>query len=171
MTTSRREFIKTAGLAAGVAIAPAALPGWIRDVEAAEAVAAEAVNKNALADIALNTARKLGVSYADIRINRYRNESISTREKQVQNVSRSQNFGFGVRVLFKGTWGFASSREVTPAEIARVTRQAVDIARANSVYQRRRVTLARIPKVEATWRSSFKRIRLKFPSMTRLASC
>ena len=51
MTTSRREFIKTAGLAAGVAIAPAALPGWIRDVEAAEAVAAEAVNKNALADM------------------------------------------------------------------------------------------------------------------------
>lgn len=168
MTTSRRQFIKTAGLAAGVVIAPSALPSWIRDVEAAEAAAAEAVNKNALADIALDKARKLGVSYADIRINRYRNESISTREKQVQNVSRSQNFGFGVRVLFKGTWGFASSREVTPAEVARVTRQAVDIARANSVYQRRKVTLARVPKVEANWRSSFEKDPFEVPIDTKI---
>src|SRR5919106_1588199 len=156
MKTSRRDFIKTAGLAAGVVSLPA-LPNWINQVQTADAAVAAAVDKNALADIALSTARKLGVTYADIRINRYRNEQISTREKQVQNVSRSQNFGFGVRVLFKGTWGFASSREVTAAEIARVTRQVVDIARANSVYQRRRVTLERIPKVEATWRSSFEK--------------
>ena len=106
MTTSRREFIKTAGLAAGVAVVPTRyLPGSVI-VEAEEAAVAEAINKNALADIALSTARKLGVSYADIRINRYRNESISTREKQVQNVSRSQNFGFGVRVLVQGHVGF-----------------------------------------------------------------
>ncbi|MDQ3472460.1 MAG: metallopeptidase TldD-related protein [Acidobacteriota bacterium] len=163
MTTSRREFIKTAGAVAGVAILPSALPAWISDVEAAEATAAESINKSALADIALNQARKLGCSYADIRIIRYRTESISTREKQVQNVSRSQNFGFGVRVLFKGTWGFASSREVTPAEIWRVTRQAVDIARANSVYQRRRVTLSRVPKVQANWRSSFEKDPFEVP--------
>ena len=37
MTTSRREFIKTAGLAAGMAVAPGALPAWIRDIEAEEA--------------------------------------------------------------------------------------------------------------------------------------
>ena len=163
MTTSRREFMKTAGTAAGVAILPRTLPVWISEVEVAEAAAAEAVDKRALADIALSTARKLGVSYADIRINRYRTESISTREKQVQNVSRSQNFGFGVRVLFKGTWGFASSREVTPAEVARITRQAVDIARANAVYQRRRITLAPVSKVEATWRSSFEKDPFEVP--------
>ena len=74
MTTSRRDFIKTAGVAAGVVALPSALPAWIGDVEAAEAAAAAAVDKNALADIALSTARKLGVTYADIRINRYRNE-------------------------------------------------------------------------------------------------
>ena len=75
----------------------------------------------------------------------------------MQNVSRSQNFGFGVRVLFKGTWGFASSREVTPAEVGRITRQAMDIARANSVYQRKRITMAPAPKVVADWRSSFEK--------------
>jgi TldD protein len=155
MTTSRRDFIKTAGVAAGAVALPSSLPAWISDVDAAEAAAADAVNKNALADIALSTARRLGVTYADIRINRYRTENIATRERQVQNVSRNQSFGFGVRVLFRGTWGFASSREVTPDEVGRITRQAVDIARANSVYQRKRVTLAPARSVAATWKSAF----------------
>jgi TldD protein len=157
MTTSRRDFIKTAGVAAGAVALPSTLPVWISDIEAAEAAAADAVNKNALADVALSTAKKLGVTYADIRINRYRTENVSTREKQVQNVSRNQSFGFGVRVLFRGTWGFASSREVTADEVRRITRQAVDIARANSVYQRKRVTLVPAPKVVANWKSAFEK--------------
>ena len=89
MKTSRRSFIKTAGVAAGVVALPS-LPKWVCEVEVAEAAAAAAIDKNSLADIALSTESKLGASYADIRINRYRNEQISTREKQVQNVSRSQ---------------------------------------------------------------------------------
>src|SRR5688500_12771144 len=150
MTTSRRDFLKTAGVAAGAVSLPA-LPAWLSSVIAAESAAAASVDKNALADIALSTARKLGVTYADIRINRYRNESISTREQQVQNVSRGQNFGFGVRVLYKGTWGFASSRRVTRDDVRRITQQAVDIARANSVYQRKRISLVPVDKVVAEW--------------------
>ena len=156
MTTSRRDFLKTAGVAAG-AISLASLPSWISSVTAAEEAAANGVDKNALADMALSTARKLGVSYADIRINRYRNESIATREQQVQNVSRGQNFGFGVRVLYKGTWGFASSRSVTPEDVRRITQQAVEIARANSVYQRKRSSLVPVEKVVTTWKSAFEK--------------
>ena len=156
MTTSRRDFIKTAGVAAGALSLPA-LPSWISNVAAAEEAAAAVVDKNALADVALSTARKLGVTYADIRINRYRTESINTRERQVQNVSRAQNFGFGVRVLFKGTWGFASSRSVTPEDVQRITRQAVEIARANSVYQRKRIALVPVEKVVAHWKSAFEK--------------
>ncbi len=157
MTTSRRTFLKTAGLAAGAVALPSNLPEWIRQIEAAEATAAAAIDKNALADIALNTARRLGVSYADIRINRYRNEAIATREQQMQNVSRSQNFGFGVRVLFKGTWGFASSRNVTPEDVRRITRHAVEIARVNSVYQRKRIAMAPASKVVANWKNAFEK--------------
>lgn len=159
MTTSRRKFLKNAGLAAGIVALPlpSKLPSWISEVEAAEALAAAAVDKYKLADVALGTARSLGATYADIRINRYRNESINTREQQVQNVSRSQNFGFGVRVLFKGTWGFASSRDVTPSEVRRITRQAVDIARANSIYQRQRVRMVPVDKVVTSWKSAFEK--------------
>jgi TldD protein len=156
MTTSRRDFLKTAGVAAGT-LSLSSLPSWINDGTAAEEAAANGVNKNALADISLNTARKLGVTYADIRINRYRNEFIATREQQVQNVSRGQNFGFGVRVLYKGTWGFASSRSVTPEDVRRITQQAVEIARANSAYQRKRISMVPVEKVVTTWKNAYEK--------------
>ena len=151
MTSSRRNFLKTAGLTAGaLALSPLAL-----EAEAAVDQKLSAAAKNKLADVALSTARRLGATYADIRINRYRNEFVSTRERQVQNVSRSQSFGFGVRVLYKGTWGFAASRDVSEAEVRRVTQSAIEIARANSAYQRKPVRLVPAPKVTDTWRSSF----------------
>jgi TldD protein len=100
-------------------------------------------------------AKKAGADYADIRINRYRFESIFAREQRVQNCSRSQNFGFGVRVLLKGAWGFASSYLVTPEAVRRITQQAIDIARANAVYQRRAVRLVPITKATVSWSSAF----------------
>jgi TldD protein len=150
MTTSRRDFLKTAGVALGAVT----LPSWVFEAEARGDVA---VDKNKLADVALSTAKRLGATYADIRINRYRFEAISTREQQVQNVSRSQSFGFGVRVLLKGTWGFASSRTVTAEEVRRVTEQAVEIARANSAFQRKPITLVAAAKVVTTWKGAFEK--------------
>lgn len=150
MTSSRRDFLKTAGLTVGAAT----MPSWVFDSEAAEAAT---VDKNKLADIAISTAKKLGATYADIRINRYRFESVATREQQVQQVARNQSFGFGVRALVKGTWGFAASRSVTPEEVRRVSQQAVEIARANSVYHKKPITLVPAAKVEASWKSRFER--------------
>ena len=73
-----------------------------------------------LADAALASAKKAGASYADIRINRYRVQFIFTRDRRVQNIVNTEDYGFGVRVIVDGTWGFASSSQVTKEEIARV---------------------------------------------------
>ena len=73
-----------------------------------------------LADAALASAKQAGASYADIRINRYRNQFIFTRDRRVQNIVNTEDYGFGVRVIVDGTWGFASSSVVTKDEIARV---------------------------------------------------
>jgi len=153
---SRREFLKVSGLAMGAA----AVPAWLLELEAAEA---EAVDKGKLADAALSAARTLRASYADIRINRYRNENIFTREKQVQQVSRTQSFGCGVRVLLRGTWGFASSRKVTAEEVRRITLQAIEIAQANAAYQRKPFTLAPVTKVATSWRSNFEKDPFDIP--------
>lgn len=156
MTIRRRDFLKTSGLAVGAA----AVPGWVLELEAAEAAEVE---RGKLADLALATARKLGASYADIRIGRYRRELVTTREQQVQFVSRTQNFGFGVRALVKGTWGFAASRAVTAEEVRRVTTQAVEIAKANSAFQRKGITLAPVEKIESTWKSAFEKDPFDIP--------
>ncbi len=152
MSFSRRDFIKTAGLTFGALT----LPSWAYEAQAAASIYLDA-NKDAMADAALATAKKLGASYADIRINRYRIENVSTRERQVQNVSSGQNFGFGVRVLINGTWGFAASPIVTIDEVKRVTAEAAAIAKANSAITRKKIELVPTPKVTASWKSSFEK--------------
>src|SRR5204863_9538317 len=112
-------FITTSG----VEISAAPLRARSLNSEATTVLWAE-VHKAALADAALSTAKKLGASYADIRINRYRNQNVSTREREVLNVSSAQNFGFGVRVLINGTWGFAASPVMTIDEVVRITKEA-----------------------------------------------
>src|SRR6266852_5753823 len=150
MKTSRRHFLETTGLVFGAA----SLSSWDFAAEAAEAAA---IDKDTLAALAISRAKKLGASYADIRINRYRNESIFAREQQVQNVSRTQSFGFGVRVLIKGAWGFAASYVVTPESVRRIAEQAVEIALANAPYQRKPIELVPTPKVVTSWKSSFQK--------------
>ena len=85
----------------------------------------------------LEMARSHGATYADIRINRYRNQSVSFGAQasrgeggpiEVPSVTDSESFGFGIRVLAEGTWGFASSYEVSNDAIARATARAVEIA-------------------------------------------
>lgn len=165
MSFSRREFIKSACLALGVT----ALPSWVYSADAGYLPTPE-VNKDALADAALSTAKKLGASYADIRINRYRLEAVNTRERQVLNVSSGQNFGFGVRVLVNGTWGFAASPIVTADEVKRVTTEAVEIAKANSRFQRRKIDLVPTPKVTANWRTPIERDPFDVPADEKVSA-
>ena len=152
MNISRRDFVKTTALALGAA----AVPSWVYGADLSGAPF-PVFDKNALADTALSLAKKLGASYADIRINKYRVESIRTRERQVENVAKGQNYGFGVRVLVNGTWGFAASPLVTDQEVKRVTSEAIDIAKANSVFQTTRIEMVDAPKAIGKWKTSFKR--------------
>src|SRR5687768_15793667 len=164
MEFSRRDFIKTAGVALGAA----ALPVWALNSEAANALWTDA-KKDSLADAALATAKKLGASYADIRINRYRNENVSTRERQVQNVSSGQHMGFGVRVLVNGTWGFAASPILTEDEVVRITTEAAAIAKANSLITRKKIELVPVQAVKTTWKSAIERDPFDVPAEEKIA--
>ena len=117
----RREFVQSMiALGAITSLRPATL-----------LFAAPNQELKGLADAALSTAKQAGASYADIRINRYRNQFIFTRDRRVTNIVNTEDFGFGVRVIVDGTWGFASSSAVTKDDVAAIARQAVGIARAN----------------------------------------
>jgi TldD protein len=116
-----------------------------------------------LADLALDTARAAGASYADVRIADYRRQSVSTREARVLSISDSEDRGFGVRVIAKGAWGFAASAAVTRDEVVRVARQAVAIAHANAALAVEPVQLAPVAKHVAVWRSPIKKDSFEVP--------
>jgi TldD protein len=110
-----------------------------------------------LADAALASARKAGASYADVRINRYRNQFIFTRDRRIQNIVNTEDYGFGVRVIVDNTWGFASSSVVTKDEIARIAAQAAGIARANRAINAEPVVLAPVPAYNTDWHTPVKK--------------
>lgn len=118
---------------------------------------------NELAEVALNAARSGGAEYADIRISRHREQRISAREERVQSVSDTESYGFGVRVLVEGTWGFAASHEVTKDEIAAVVERAVAVARANRAAQRRPVELVPVEAAVDDWRTPVEKDPFEVP--------
>ncbi len=151
---NRRRFLHTSGLVTGSLL----LPQWSR--AAAELAAKDPISagrKKLLADAALNAATKAGASYADVRIGRYLNQFISTREAQVQAVANSESYGAGIRVIANGAWGFMAIDQLTPESIARAATAAVAIAKANATLQTEPVRLASQKGVgEVAWRTPIK---------------
>ena len=121
-----------------------------------------------LADAALASAKKVGASYADIRINRYHVQFIFTRDRRVQNIVNTEDYGFGVRVIVDGTWGFASSSVVTKEEIARVTAQAAGIAKANRRINEEPVRLAPVAAYDTVWNTPVKKNPFDMPLQPKL---
>ena len=104
--------------------------------------------------LALDAAKSAGADYADVRFVRNRNQNVSTREQRVSGVSDNETYGFGVRTLVNGAWGFAASRELTRDEVTRVAKQAVAQARANRAALVRPVVLAPARRAaNGTWKS------------------
>src|SRR5215470_15307327 len=106
-----------------------------------------------LADVALDAAKGKGASYADIRINRFRRQFIFSREECIQNTVSLDAFGFGVRALVDGVWGFAAASRVDKDTIARMSAVAVETARANKILQKDPIVLVPVPAVNDTWQT------------------
>lgn len=154
----RRQFVHSMiALGAASSVAPARL-----------FAADDSTELRNLADAALATAKKLGASYADIRINRYRNQFIFTRDRRVQNIVDTDDYGFGIRLIVDGTWGFASSSVVTADEVARVAAQAVDIAKANRAVNSEAVRLAPVEAYDTTWNTPVKKDPFEVPLQQKL---
>src|SRR5687767_7216565 len=134
MSPTRRDFLKAtaAGAAAlaahrALAVDPAAqtMAGPEPDPLAIE-----------IANAALDAARSAGASYADVRVGRYRQQSITTRERQVSGVTDEESYGLGVRTLVDGCWGFAATSTMTRAGAQNAARDGAVLARAARAVQR-----------------------------------
>ncbi|RZL20084.1 MAG: TldD/PmbA family protein [Pedobacter sp.] len=138
----RKDFLYLSGLGAAAFMLPdlSAFGNPIDPLQALESV--DVKIKKELADVALNAAKSKGATYADIRIGRYLNQFVATREKTVQGVANTESYGVGIRVLANGCWGFAATNVVTKDAIAKAAEQAVAVAKANSKIQGEAVQLA-----------------------------
>ena len=121
-----------------------------------------------LTDLALDKATRLGASYVDIRIIRTQYESISAKNEKVSDIGRTEDEGFGVRVIADGAWGYASSSLVTRSEIERVSAAAVDIARASATLKREDVNLAPEEPHVDVWRTPFDKDPFHIPLETKI---
>ncbi len=138
----RKDFLFLSGIGAGAMVLPdfSAFAIPIDPLQALDKV--DVKIKKELADVALNAARAKGATYTDVRIGRYLNQFVSTRDKRVQGVANTESYGVGIRVIANGCWGFAATNNVTKDSIAKTAQEAVAVAKANAKIQGEAVQLA-----------------------------
>ncbi|QJD79822.1 TldD/PmbA family protein [Spirosoma rhododendri] len=162
----RRQFIQLSGMGAGSLMLPS-LPAFSRAV-APEALLEPGLDvsvKKRLADAALNAAKSKGATYADVRIGRYLNQFVITREDKVENLINTESYGVGVRVIADGCWGFAALVDArSETDMAKAAEKAVSIAKANATLMKTPVQLA--PQKgfgEVSWKAPIKTNAFEVP--------
>jgi len=83
-------------------------------------------------DIAIDYARKLGVDYADIRIQKSISEMIYLENVSFKANNLDTTHGYGIRVLKNGAWGFAHSNIFSEDAVKTTTKKAFDIAKQSA---------------------------------------
>jgi len=161
----RREFLAYSGLGLAGLVLPHS-----RLIAAEQLLApVDTAQRRRLAEVALAAARTAKASYCDVRIGRYLNQSVITREHQVGNVTNRESSGVGVRVLVNGAWGFAATHQQTEAAVRGAVEQATAIARANAGIQTRPVQLAPTPPVgEVRWQTPVRRNAMEVPIQDKI---
>jgi TldD protein len=166
MSPNRRDFLKTGAVAASALAVPGLLTAANAPLLApppGEAFADELIAE------ALNAAKDAGASYADVRIGRYRRQTIATRERQITGVNDTESYGMGVRTIVNGSWGFAATNKLTKEGVVWVARESARLARASKPAQRRPVELAPAPVVKGTWMTPIVRDPLEVPLEEKVA--
>jgi TldD protein len=107
------------------------------------------------ANLALETARVRGASFADARVMDIRQRDLSTKNGQVGTLSESESLGIGVRALANGCWGFASTDRLTRDGVEACAARAVAIARSSALAKLHDVVMAPEQACVDTWQNPF----------------
>lgn len=105
------------------------------------------------ADLALDSARAAGATYADARILRMRQQAVLARNERLHDIEDTESLGIGVRCLVDGAWGFASSSVLTDDGIQGIACRAAALARASASLKDREVVLAPEARHVAAYRT------------------
>ena len=110
--------------------------------------------RNLIASL-IRTLTRRGVDYADVRYEHLLHESLVAEDGRVSSISLFESAGLGIRVLVKGSWGFAATPHLTPAGARKAAGQAIELARASALLNRQPRPLAPIEPIRARHTSRF----------------
>ena len=160
----RRDFIQLAGMGASAAVL-AGIPSFGNPIPPERALeTVDVAQKKQMADVALNAARSKGATYTDVRIGRYLNQFVITREDKVQNIVNTESYGMGIRVISNGGWGFAATDKLDKDSIAKTAELAVAIAKENSRLLTEPVKLVPQKGVgEVSWKAPIEKNSFEVP--------
>jgi TldD protein len=160
----RRNFIYLTGVGAAAAMLPA-IPVIGNEIPIERTLEyVDPAVKKIMSDVALNAARSKGASYTDVRVGRYLNQFVVTREDKVQNIVNTESYGIGIRVIANGSWGFAATDKLDKDSIAKTAELAVSIAKENARLQLEPVKLAsQTGYGEVTWKAPIEKNSFEVP--------
>jgi TldD protein len=116
-----------------------------------------------LANSAIETAKRRGASYADVRVMDIRHRDISTKNGEVGTLAEAESLGIGIRVIAGGAWGFSSTDRLTSEGVQACAAEAVAIAKASALAKRENVSLAPEKTHVDTWQNPFLKDPFRIP--------
>ncbi|HNW43134.1 MAG TPA: TldD/PmbA family protein [Elusimicrobiales bacterium] len=117
---------------------------------------------------AIETARHHKVDFGDIRIIEERRQVLGVKNGAISSMSDQTTLGYGVRVLYKGAWGFAAGDRMTAAAVERTALKAIAIAKASRLLMAAPVRLAPEPAYTDFWQTPFAKDPFAVPAETKL---
>jgi len=108
-----------------------------------------------LLNAALNTAKSSGASYADMRIVEEMKETLLVKNGKVEMIELTEDFGFGVRTIVGGAWGFASSAELKREQVEKTAQLSCRVAKASRKAMEKEVSLAASRGIVDSYRTPY----------------
>src|SRR5260370_304589 len=103
----------------------------------------------------LEAARAAGASWADVRFEEVRNQTLACEDDHLVYSGDDSSYGVGVRAIVDGAWGFAATWRADRDGVVAMARRAVALARANRRLVGRKGVLAPQAKAVGKWSSPF----------------
>jgi TldD protein len=125
------------------------------------------VRDRLLADV-VEAAVRRGAGYADARWVERLQESVNVKDGEVEGIDRVSDSGVGLRVLHRGSWGFAAT-DRPGNEAATLVDAAIGRAEASAQVQRRAVVLAPAAPQRGTYRTPLRIDPFAVPLAERVA--
>ncbi len=106
-----------------------------------------------VATAAVQAALEAGARYADARVMHQRQESMSARNGEVEELLQTEDAGLGVRALAGAAWGFFAAPDLSPAAARSAGERATEIAKASGRVPGPEVELTPAPAAVGSWAS------------------